>query len=468
MSNIIMKKLFTTLIFTLSLLFISLNATAQYTTLLNFNVTNGARPYGSLISDGMFLYGMTYYGGLSTDSGVVFKIKPNGNNYTKLLDFSGTTGMWPYGSLIYDSTYFYGMTEYGGNSPYPGQGVIFKIKPDGTGYTDLHDFVTTTGWQPKGSLVSDGTYLYGMTYLGGTNNKGTVFKIKPNGTNYTVLLDFNGTNGEQPTGSLILDGNYLYGMAGGGANSDGLIFKIKTNGTGYTDLLDFNGTNGEYPTGSLISDSIYLYGMTSYGGANNLGLIFKIKLNGTGYTDLLDFNGTNGKQPNGSLILDSNFTYLYGMTTAGGANDSGVVFRVKPDGTSYTNLHDFTFPTGISPYGSLFSDGNSLYGMTAFGGANNDGVIFKLGITTDINKYNNADNNFTIYPNPSKGVFAIIKSNATQNAKLIISNALGQTIFCKKIVHNKTIIDLSNQLAGIYLLHIKTKNGSFNKKLIVQ
>ncbi len=35
---------------------------AQYTELLNFNGTNGFSPYGSLTHVGGKLYGMTYYG----------------------------------------------------------------------------------------------------------------------------------------------------------------------------------------------------------------------------------------------------------------------------------------------------------------------------------------------------------------------------------------------------------------------
>ncbi len=95
-------------------------------------------------------------------------------------------------------------------------------------FTDLLDFTgTANGKNPYGSLISDGTFLYGMTYAGGVNNLGTIFKIKPDGTGYLKLLDFSGTaNGSNPYGSLFYDGTFLYGMTyAGGANSDGTIFK---------------------------------------------------------------------------------------------------------------------------------------------------------------------------------------------------------------------------------------------------
>ena len=52
--------------------------------------------------------------------------------------------------------------------------------PDGTGYAKLLDFAgATNGSYPWGSLISDGTFLYGMTQQGGTPNVGTVFKYNP-------------------------------------------------------------------------------------------------------------------------------------------------------------------------------------------------------------------------------------------------------------------------------------------------
>ena len=74
-----MKKLY-------SIIFISFVCTlanAQFTKLLDFagqSSPYGSNPYGSLISDGTFLYGMTLNGGID-DSGVVFKIKPDGTGY---------------------------------------------------------------------------------------------------------------------------------------------------------------------------------------------------------------------------------------------------------------------------------------------------------------------------------------------------------------------------------------------------
>src|SRR5436190_1787608 len=106
----------------------------------------------------------------------------------------------------------------------------------------------------------------------------------------------------------------------------------------YTKLLDFAGTaNGANPIGSLFSKGTFLYGMTSNGGTNDYGTIVKIKPDGTGYSKLLDFSGvTNGRNPRGSLISDG--TFLYGMTSGGGTNNIGNIFKIKPDGTGDTTI----------------------------------------------------------------------------------------------------------------------------------
>ena len=308
------------------------------------------------------------------------------SQYTKLLDFAGTAnGSSPRGSLISDGTFLYAMTLSGGTND---MGVIFKIKPDGTGFAKLLDFAGANGYSPLGSLISDGTFLYAMTSGGGTNGIGTIFKIKPDGTGYAKLHDFgSGSDGSAPRGSLLSDGTFLYGMTSlGGINGIGTIFKIKPDGTGYIKLLDFNNTNGSNPYGSLISDGTFLYGMTKGGGINGIGTIFKIKPDGTGYADLFNFSGAaDGSNARGSLISDG--TFLYGMTEQGGTGTIGVAFKIKTDGTGYVKLLDFSgVANGRYPAGSLIIDGTFLYGMAFQGGNNNIGDVFK--IKTDGTEFN--------------------------------------------------------------------------------
>lgn len=439
---------------------------AQYSQLLEFNGTNGKIPYGDLISDGIFLYGLTTYGG-TNDFGTIFKIKPDGTGYVDLHNFSNTPdGNASRASLFFDGNFLYGMTYSGGANAV---GTIFKIKPDGTSYSKLLDFSDTlTGSRPLGSLISDGIFLYGTTLQGGANNVGTIFKIKLDGTGFVKLLNFsNSTTGGGPAGSLIFDGTFLYGTTQyGGLNSAGTIFKIKPDGTGYFKILDFNSIlNGKASSCSLITDGTFLYGTALLGGVNNFGTIFKIKPDGTGFYKLLDFNGiTNGKSPNGSLISDG--TFLYGTTVNGGTNSLGVIFKIMLDGTGYSKLLDFAGSVnGSHPYCTFISEGNFLYGMTSRGGTSDFGTIFKYDTPTGIAE-NNMTNIFNLYPNPNSGTFAI--ETKENNCTLIISNFLGENIYQSETKNQKSEIDLSKQPKGIYFVKIYEGKETHTKKIVVQ
>ncbi len=466
-------------IFSLAIVFATLNTSAQFDKLHDFtSVPDGATPQGNLISDGTFLYGMTSAGGRinggTNNNGTIFKIMPDGTGYSKLFDFDGpVNGSSPLGSLFFDGTFLYGMTFSGGTN---GDGTIFKIMPDGTGFVKLLDFLETfngpTGSNPSGALISDGIFLYGMTNDGGTKNKGIIFKIKPDGTGYAKLLDFNDpTTGGSPTGSLIFDGTFLYGMTNGSSNNCGTIFKIMPDGTGFAKLYSFTGTpDGCSPFGSLISDGTFLYGMTWGDGTNLNGTIFKIMTNGTGYAKLLDFAGTpDGGRPFGCLISDGIF--LYGMTSLGGTNDLGTIFKIMPDGTGYTRLLDFDgTASGSRPYGSLISDGTFLYGMTGYGGTNSYGTIFKFqDLGTGIE--DNVQSSFNVFPNPSNGKFTI-KNNGfgTPNYKLEIYNVMGEKIYAmdKFLTQTSNDIDLSKTPKGIYFAKIYEGQTILTKIIVLQ
>lgn len=417
------------------------------------------------------MYGLTSGGGAS-NLGTIFKIKPDGTSYTNLLNFSGASnGSTPDGSLISDGTFLYGMTALGGTSSL---GTIFKIKPDGTAYTKLLDFSGTNGNHPDGTLFYDGVYLYGMTYQGGLHNFGVLFRIRPDETGYLDILDFdNVTSGSKPAGSLFYDGTYLYGVTQhGGASGFGTVFKIMPNGTGYTTLLSFTGTNGEYPYyGKLVSDGTFLYGVTADGGASNLGVVYKIKTDGTAYAKLLDFTGTvNGSVPTGQLYYDGSF--LYGMSSTRGANNFGVIFQIKTDGTAYSDLFDFSGTLdGNRPLGGFISDGLSIYGVTYQGGANNDGVFFKFHAAGMGVLENNNTINCNVYPNPTSEIVNIEFENVPNKGKIQVYNSLGQVIHLEEIENNSTefkyIINLSSQPKGVYFVHLQTEKGETTKKIVL-
>jgi uncharacterized repeat protein (TIGR03803 family) len=378
------------------------------TLLHEFAGGDGSNPYGSLVQDGTTLYGMTVMGG-DSDMGTIFSIQEDGTGFTLLHEFAGgaSDGQYPRGSFIKDGTTLYGMTLFGGDSD---MGIIFSIESNGTGFTLLHEFAggaSDGGW-PYSDLIQDGTTLYGMTTGGGDSDLGTIFSIESNGTGFTLLHEFAGgaSDGSNPTGSLIQDGTTLYGMTTGGGDANlGTIFSIESNGTGFTLLHEFAGgaSDGRNPWGDLTQDGSTLYGMTQYGGDSNVGTIFSMESNGTGFTLLHEFAGgvNDGRNPTGSLIQDG--STLYGMTYEGGDSNGGTIFSIATNGTGFTLLHEFAggASDGMLPQSDLIQDGTTLYGVTIYGGDSDNGTIFSFDTATGHIQFNNglgyftADSNFT-------------------------------------------------------------------------
>jgi uncharacterized repeat protein (TIGR03803 family) len=109
-----------------------------------------------------------------------------------------------------------------------------------------------------------------------------------------------------------------------------------------TTLHSFDGTDGVRPTARLVqANNGNLYGVTSEGGADGYGTIFKITPTGA-LTTLHSFDKTDGESPVAGLIqaTDGN---LYGTTEVGGAYGLGTVFKITPSGT-LTTLHSFGSP----------------------------------------------------------------------------------------------------------------------------
>src|SRR5213595_757509 len=89
-------------------------------------------------------------------------------------------GINPNAGVIVSGNTVYGTTAAAGNS---GQGTIFAVNTDGTGFTNLYSFTAnpfgtnTDGAYPISGLILSSNTLYGTTSLGGTSGNGTVFSV---------------------------------------------------------------------------------------------------------------------------------------------------------------------------------------------------------------------------------------------------------------------------------------------------
>ena len=313
-------------------------------------------------------------------SGAVRENTPS--TYTVLHDFAGGSGDGQSSTAevtLDTSGNIYGTANYGGAN---NGGVLFELATGGT-ETLLHSFGGSgDGSLPDGAvtLLSSGD-MYGTTQEGGSTGSGTIWKLTAGGT-YTVLHNFGGTtDGSFIRGRLVQDkkGNFYGTALFGGVNSDGVVFKYTTSGK-LKVLHAFNGNDGEFPEHGVVRDKAgNLYGVTAFGGANGDGTVYKIARDGT-FTTLYSFTGgTDGSFLYGGLAIDKAGN-LYGSTVDGGANNSGTVFELAPDGT-LTTLYSFTGGAdGGGSEGDMLLVGKNLYGAATIGGSSGNGGIFRVAL----------------------------------------------------------------------------------------
>src|SRR5882724_5563776 len=137
-----------------------------FTNLHSFNYSDGANPWAGLVLSGHTLYGTASNGG-DRGAGTVFAINTDGTGFTNLHGFtpvvdlrcrsdldcpdgytctdnpngiavcSSSNGAYPNAGLILSGNTLYGTAAGGGNW---GNGTVFAVNTDGTGFTNLHNF----------------------------------------------------------------------------------------------------------------------------------------------------------------------------------------------------------------------------------------------------------------------------------------------------------------------------------------
>jgi uncharacterized repeat protein (TIGR03803 family) len=396
-----------------------------YTTLHVLRSVDGIMPMGGLTeaSNGR-LYGMTPAGGLF-GSGTIFSLEKNGSDFNVIFRF-GTgapvnSGFNPRGDLVQGTDgYFYGTLSGGGEN---GKGVVFKILPDGSDFTKIIDFDgATKGATPGASLlIGSNGKIYGLTQSGGTHNQGALFVVDNDGANFARLFDFDGANTGGTTLCKLTEGTdgLLYGTAnGGGANALGTVFKISKNGTGFQKLADLNASASRPVFGPLAEGQPgKFFGMTSTGGPGEGGAVFSITSAGA-FSVVKDFPQEESLPH--SLVADPTGEFYYGLAMEGkptifrvsssaqyerilelppgvlvhqlfyistghlwciaSNNGEPYVFRIKPDGTE---LQPLSAITANIPYGRNVqwltekSDG-TIFGITTRATVDEPGMIFSI------------------------------------------------------------------------------------------
>ena len=306
-------------------------------------------------------------------------------NYKKIFQtthpLNDKDAVLPTGPLVFYDGMIYG-TAAGGPQE---QGLIFKMKPDGSGFEAIHSFFTREGRlePPRTLLMSADGWLYGVIELEQGSSNPKIFRLRPDGSDFQTLQTF-----ESNAADLIAskDGR-VYGIVGSRPYPGGVPFKLPVGDIfcidpagHYKELTDggkertreqalgaHSDTDGSTapigPFGAFVAGNDgNLYGIVENGlyriGADGKGLRWLHRFAGPPDDGVTDPNAWDDSVP----VLLENDT-LVGILPLGGKLGGGVIYSMKTDGTGYQTLaleknhHPIRMP--------LIAHGNSVYGIGA-------------------------------------------------------------------------------------------------------
>ncbi len=380
-------------------------ANNTYTDLFDLNGTNGWGFYGNVTVYNNKLYCMSQQGA-ANNSGALYSIDPalpNGSNTVVLKVFDGTTGATGNNNemIVYNNK-LYGCTFNGGSEG----GVLFELNPATGTYTKLVDFsYTTTGRNPLGRLVPNGSKFLGVCNAGGINGSGTIFEWDPANPNTVVKkVDFPAGNFTEPinpgTALCLFNSKFYATTYNGGFVNRGTLYEYNYAAGTITKKLNFDAAEtGRVPYGkpTLLNGKIY---GTCYTGPQEIfgtpyGTIWEYDPSTSVYSAKVILNNMNNAA-NGRAPISSPVAYngkLYGLTSNGGISDYGVLYEYDPVTNIYSKKDIQSMGTGAYPDGELTLYNNKFYGMLSNGGIGNLGIIFSYdpatGVLTKLYDINN-------------------------------------------------------------------------------
>ncbi len=231
--------------------------------------------------------------------------------------------------------------------------------------------------------------FYGVTSAGGSHNGGLIFKTDDNGNNFQIIHEAFSIEGDSPRPELCetSDGRIFGITSYGGRYNAGVIFEWDPVSNAYIKKFEFTGkeTGFDPKSSLLLASNGKMYGTTSLGGLQDSGVLFEWDPLTNTYTKKYDFDGSNGSYPWSKLIQTKNGK-LYGMTVGGGVYDCGVIYEWDPVKDTCIKKIDLNgTDRGRSPYDCSLMQASSgkLYGMTYFGGSMDLGMLFEWDAETN-------------------------------------------------------------------------------------
>jgi uncharacterized repeat protein (TIGR03803 family) len=321
---------------------------------------DGSKPAVLVAGPDGTLYGATSEGG-QYRHGEIFKMKPDGSGYTIIHQILG-----PQNDGSYPSTMMIGRDGaiYGTYTVASVNGAVFRCAADGSDYKFFRAVSGDTDvGEPKLVAQDDAGNLFGIS---GARTTTRLFRLSPNGE-FTKLHQAPSSSYYENYEGIgpVVDGRdgFFYGVYAQN------IFKVKNDGTGYHVLRKFSGPPLDGSGGErapILGSDGKLYG-TATGGQAGSGIVYSIGRDGDGYKVLLN---PESERLDARDLKEGPDGKLYALVAKG-------VARFNKDGSGYS----IVYPTdGGNFVDAPFVKGEAIYGVRYSGGAKGRGVVFRYGL----------------------------------------------------------------------------------------
>lgn len=206
------------------------------------------------------------------------------------------------------------------------------------------------------------------------------------------------------------------------------VYLIKTDSIGdtlWTKVFYSAGESEAYSVQQTFDNGYIMTGTTYASGIGNYYDLLLIKTDSLG--DSLWTRRFGGNQPDYGYFVRQTKDGGYIITGSGSNTTTGGIYLIKTD-----SMGRVTSTTGIAELNNPFG--------------------------------------FTVYPNPSSGIFTVqVKGIQRFNSKLEVYDLNNQCIYSCSINNNSSDeIDLSNLTNGMYVLLLRTDKNVYTKKIIIE
>jgi uncharacterized delta-60 repeat protein len=331
-----------------------------------------------------------------------------------------------------------------------------------------NDHILTTSIQSDGKIIIGGQFTsYNGTsrnYIARLNTDGTLDSFNQGtGANYYIY-----TTSIQNDNKIIIGGAF----SSFDGNNRSKIARLNINGTIDVTFNPGTGANDNIYSTSIQSNGKIIIGgiFTSFNGTTRYR-IARLNIDGTidntfnpgtgaNYND--NIIRTTSIQSNGKIIIGGEFTYFNNTARNNIArlHSNGVLDSAFNPGTGANNP---IYTTSIQSDGKII-----IGGVFSHYNGNIRNRIARINSGALLGTALFDKNEIIIYPNPSKGVFKIHSNDSSVLKNITIYSILGQFVLSRDITANENIIDISDQLKGIYLYKILSENNEVTSgKLIL-